>query len=394
MTFNKRKDIAGLFNNEPPIFMGSNKLSFILDNNSNLDELLDLWRYSREIPNTFDKIVFGDRTNRSTVKIKFHTHDLLKKLLIDFTYKNKRLIIDKKVEFINIDFEDGLYCENIIFLKDVFFHNCTFKNVLIKTCSLPCLLIKFGKISDNMEIIDIKSAKVTITQVRTTPDTLLRIVNNLIILLSIDNLILQSWGEIKNSKIIRLSLKDLTLNSNLIINNTYFKCKNWQTACILKNEELKRNNFVESLKFQAEEKKLLEIELNDNKTLSNLSDRFSLLLGKIVNDHGQDWGKAVWFTLGVLFFTFAIFSLPNPLYYINSELNIFCSYWGVLTSKEFWGDLVKYISPTEYELLSKYIKTSSAHEFIKLCGIGVYMLGKIFIPYGVYEVIKAFRKYK
>ena len=35
MTFNKRKDIVGLFNNEPPIFMGSNKLSFILDDNSN-----------------------------------------------------------------------------------------------------------------------------------------------------------------------------------------------------------------------------------------------------------------------------------------------------------------------------------------------------------------------
>ena len=33
-------------------------------------------------------------------------------------------------------------------------------------------------------------------------------------------------------------------------------------------------------------------------------------------------------------------------------------------------------------------------EFIKLGGIVVYMIGKIFIPYGVYEVIKAFRKYR
>ena len=41
-----------------------------------------------------------------------------------------------------------------------------------------------------------------------------------------------------------------------------------------------------------------------------------------------------------------------------------------------------------------YIKTSSAHEILKIGGIGVYMFGKIFVPYGIFEIIKAFRKYR
>ena len=248
--------------------------------------------------------------SKNIFNVEFDLHLVLTKILDIDMAKFDPLQIDVEIKFMNIEFNKGISAYAVNFKKNIVFKNCKFETISFHRCNFDILNVSLGQIPKVAEIANCTASEICFTQIRTSPDTYLRIVDSdPIELLSIDTSILQGWGEIKNSKIIRLSLKYLTLNSNLIINNTYFKCKNWQTACILKNEELKRNNFVESLKFQAEEKKLLEIELNDNKTLSNLSDRFSLLLGKIVNDHGQNWVLALGWTILIWIVTFAIFSL-------------------------------------------------------------------------------------
>ena len=281
-------------------------------------------------------------------------------------------IFNKELKFLGCTMENDMCIQQTTFNHDIYIQGCKFINIIFDTVVfVPNRFVYFWE--DywwGIEEIGLWNQK-----------------------LSIINTNINSTLVFKEFNCQNIDLNNSTVNQ-YINNLSPIKPINWETACILKNEELKRNNFVESLIYQAEEKKLLEIELNANKTWSNWADRFSLYLGKVFHNHGQNWLLALGWTILIWIGTFAVFSLPNPIYYINSELNIFCSYLGVLTSKEFWGDLVKYISPTEYELLSIYIKTSSAHGFIKFLGIVVYFIGKIFIPYGVYEVIKAFRKYK
>ena len=283
-------------------------------------------------------------------------------------------IIDNS-KFIEVDFQKEGDFKTVIFENQVEFVRCRFGDRgAFWNCSFNTLIFENIRLEDKSHIY-----------FGETKGAMLQLVSS----------VLLGRIDFNNDDIKKLNLFGSVVRGTLNrIKFNAFKCENKETACILKDEELKRNNTIQALEYQAEEKKLLEIELNANKTWSNWADRFSLYLGKVFHNHGQNWLLALGWTILIWIGTFAVFSLPNPIYYINSELNIFCSYWGVLTSKEFWGDLVKYISPTEYELLSIYIKTSSAHGFIKFLGIVVYFIGKIFIPYGVYEVIKAFRKYK
>ena len=227
----------------------------------------------------------------------------------------------------------------------------------------------------------------------------------------------------------KINFEGSQVNDNLSIELSTEKCANWETACILKNEELKRNNTIKALEYQAKEKKLYTKHLHDNKTWSNLLDRFSLLLGKIVNNHGMSWGRALLFTLWVWIFSFTIFSLPNYLFWDifkwevlliamsyllckNSKLSkqtlLYVFYLvslGILfyVGRETinWGDylegLIEYFVPTKYDTLIDYVRnfpTDMWLRIVTICGIVVYFIGKIFIPYGVYEVIKAFRKYR
>ena len=164
-------------------------------------------------------------------------------------------------------------------------------------------------------------------------------------------------------------------------------CANWETACILKNEELKRNNIIKALEYKAEEKNLY--------ICKNGSEQFSLWLSWISNNHGQSWKRGVGFTLVVwlLFFTLFYLSLlgmndASTLYYkvFKQDLN-FNSYISLM---------IQYLSPTDYQMLADYIQNTPnklLEWIVKFSGICFYLLGKALVPYGIYEVVQAFRKF-
>ena len=248
--------------------------------------------------------------------------------------------------------------------------------------------------------------------------------------IAITNTVINGRIDFNNVSISHLDLSNTVVIGNGVIstdNLNVEKYHSWKTALFLKHEAIKISNTIESLKYQAEEKKLYTKHLHDNKTWSNLLDRFSLLLGEIVNNHGHSWGRAILFTLWVWVFSFTIFSLPNYFFtpiFIGEVLLVAMSYLlceksklskqtllyvfylvslGILfyIGRETinWGDylegLIEYFVPTKYDTLITYVEgISNRGNLLTICGIGVYFIGKIFIPYGVYEVIKAFRKYR
>ena len=210
---------------------------------------------------------------------------------------------------------------------------------------------------------------------------------------------------------------------------------NFDTACILKNEELKKNNTIKALEFKAIEKDLYtsELESKKDKTIQNWAEILSLKLSKLSNNHGQDWFRAVLFTLisGLMFFTlsqvfFYIGIIQGVfLLYLSFILNIYIYYFyslilDVVKKEEKYYILIhlaftfisliavllltktntnlnfyclikngfNYFIPTNFDLI-KNIDTNISN----LIGFSIfYILGKLAIGYGIFEVIQAFRK--
>ncbi len=296
----------------------------------------------------------------------------------------------------DVDFKRSKFNGDISFTYTTFMNNGAFADIpLLKTISFYGILLNdkshiyFYETNKDLKDSDIKDSKITITNT---------VINGRIDFNS-DNI---KTIDLKGSDIIGLG----TLN----LMGFDPKCENYQTATILKNEAIKRNNIIKALEYKAEEKKLYAKALKhhakekiksifkktnqpDDKNIANIkgvqwiSEILSILLSRISNNHGQNWIRAVIFTIGIWIIFFGIFYAIVPAGVLNinqKELTVFN-----LFAPEFF----KYLIPTDYKLLVKYVDYSEMSSWLKALGASVYFVGKIFIAYGVFETIEAFRKF-
>ena len=248
----------------------------------------------------------------------------------------------------------------------------------------------------------------------------------------------------------KIDLQDTIIKGSLHLIDYTPKCENWYTASLLKNEEIKISNNVRALHYKIEERKLYSKELNeilffkwlnfskrnitsrifndfspipnvseilvysnnlinsildtsyaksdDNDTtlesrahkkhfFSFLWDQVSLLLSNSVNGHGENWMNAALFTLGVWIIPFIIcyYSLGFEDICIND------------VKEKFGAGLFRYFNPTDYKQIIAYynkVEIFSSNLVYTIVGTFVYILGKMLIPYGIYETVKAFRKFE
>jgi hypothetical protein len=149
-----------------------------------------------------------------------------------------------------------------------------------------------------------------------------------------------------------------------------------ETFRIIKHQLLQQNNVIEAEKYDKLEKqtlleeKDLEAIFEDNvlKTFKILfTDYFVLKLNKYSNNHKTSWLYALIFTLVVSFISHSILSI--------SESNDFCD--GL--------KFIKLLNPIDF---SFYSDAHSGKIYT------VYFVAKIFIGFGIYQLIQAFRKYR
>ncbi len=214
---------------------------------------------------------------------------------------------------------------------------------------------------------------------------------------------------LQSIKVEKIDLKDSTITGNINFEDVDFKEGNRKTYLKVKNELLKQNNKIDSLEYKSKELNhyLKEIDVkskfynnlyNSNKksdwilgvimlplllfkALCKKQSREVILLyiNKLSNSFGQSWVRGVFFTLFIWIFYFCLYKIMGcytfDIKYLNETLGEALSY--------FWlfGGL--------NEL--KDIKTMKFN--ISLLEIVPYILGKIFIAFGIYQTIAAFRKY-
>ena len=294
--------------------------------------------------------------------------------------------------------------------------------------------------------------------------------------------------DLNNANVKEINLETSSVVGQGVISyviNFFDNIYDWETACIFKNEEIKKNNNIKALKYKAIEAKLYKEHLKDkgDKSLRTRAEIFSLGLSELSNNHGQDWFRAVLFTLiiGLLFFTLSqvflyicitqvifilLFSFIIYLYLYDAYLYLYDAYlylydaylylykyrfykkkYHILIDGTFIfilliilvviinrvninpnlyyfiKDFFNYLIPTNFDLMKAVAKiditvslnpnmkineliettvNASSNSTASYSNLGIfnligfysfYILGKLSIGYGVFEVVQAFRKF-
>jgi hypothetical protein len=146
---------------------------------------------------------------------------------------------------------------------------------------------------------------------------------------------------------------------------------------IIKNELKVSGNIINSLEFHKSEMQIYHRELNESKD-SNWNDRIILEFSKISNNYGIKWKKGLTFTLlsGLFFYVLFLLLISNDLRFEFSNESI------GKTIKHYF----EFLNVTNWNFKPFGINDYS-YAYIIL------FIGKIFIGYGYFQTIQAFRKY-
>ena len=143
-----------------------------------------------------------------------------------------------------------------------------------------------------------------------------------------------------------------------------------ETFRIIKNEFLKINNRIDALEYHKREMKEYRKELYKEKHCKKIEDKFILFLNRCSTNYGTNPIQGVLVTLGLAFIFYYAFML--------------------LSNSPDWT-----LGEAFFRLLNPAHSYSYLNEFQPNCW--AYLtngLGRVFIGFGYYQTIQAFRKYK
>ncbi|RXM41593.1 hypothetical protein [Flavobacterium sp. YO64] len=158
-------------------------------------------------------------------------------------------------------------------------------------------------------------------------------------------------------------------------NNSVIEKWDRKTIRAIKRELVNTHNQIDYLRFKAYELNAYKKEKN-----KNWRDSFILFFNKHSNYFGLDWTKGFVFTgiIGLIFYllylcTYAIV-MKNTLYFPH-------------TIEDFFVGYLKFLNP--FSLFKSPIENAETYFFPLL----FFMIGKIFISYGIVQTVQAFRKF-
>lgn len=234
---------------------------------------------------------------------------------------------------------------------------------------------------------------------------------------------------IQDSKLDRIKLDKSTLIGDINIENVETEYDSRESIAKIKNEYFQRNDIVNLLFYKAKEMKyysehldfknkfitnifrwftknwfyntigicflpiLLLLSLLPIKSLEKVREYTLLYLNRISNSFGMSWGQGVLFTCVTAWLFFALINTwgvkSTPLFV-----------WGWNGSDSF-GEVWKYYLHMFYlidfkDKFNDIIKDGIIkHDSIELNALGdtLFFVSKIFVSYGIYQTISAFRKY-
>ncbi|WP_435579438.1 hypothetical protein [Gilvibacter sp.] len=197
--------------------------------------------------------------------------------------------------------------------------------------------------------------------------------------LNITDVTFKSLCSIECSNFNEIILSNVIFNDPLHFIYDKIKISNSLTCKTLKQQFLRKNDYINSLEFHQREMNSVLAEKRDSK---KYADYMVLFLSQLSNNFGTDWIRGVFFTIGMAIILFPIFIvLASP------NLEFGASFSGVNYAidnylSEFW------------------IFFNPAHKLSSFQGLeigfwagAIDFLGRISIVFGSYQTAQAFRKF-
>jgi len=168
------------------------------------------------------------------------------------------------------------------------------------------------------------------------------------------------------------------LNNRSFLKTRLVELNNWKiTLRTIKQELQKTENRIDFNRFRSYEMAAYYKELNWS---SNFKDKFILCATKHSTDFGNSWTKAFWFTIisGLIWFLI-LYRIENTGSFNPAKANDF-----------FVGAFRFFLVTDFYNPLLENSKIYLTNSYSWL----VFIIGKIFIAFGIYEMVQSFRKFK
>lgn len=336
----------------------------------------------------FSRSIFHGDVFLNSVELK--KYDGSSKTLINFYqsvfHKNlffNKVVLNRQCIFDECQFHGNLSLDSTTTSDVISFINASVNNVIISTEESNCVInnLELSKINlygrFDIEGYTLNAIKAQFANFRES--SLLRIYDCQI--KSINFYSMVNYGLIclidNKDNIKEISFKYATNKGSIEVENTEIpSITDRKTARLLKDSALKSNNHIDAVKYKRLEAKKYSEE-NDIK----YHEKILFLLNGCSNKHGTSWVRALWVTsLITLFFSLLILffgqetnnglsNISNSTFWDQLQL----IYIGLLNIVNFDGDL-KEVNLNKYGYLLLFVS-------------------KIFITYGYYQFISAFRKY-
>lgn len=371
--------------------------------------------------------------NDNIIPVSISYNDFLLKAKFDGISSNREIIVEKcifsdEVDFSNSVFHKRVSIKNCKFKKGVKFNRVNFINdfSFINNEVYGCISFENSIFEGKIELIDIKGEIGGINLNESVIKSFLEL-NGLTSSLNLPekssiklkNVFVEPNGYLmirnvnENQKFTgEVDFTNANLLGNVVLKNIYLKRffltnavmvggfytehlhfkeeSDSQTYVRLKNEALKNNNSIKAMQYREKEMSSYSKELNSQRSLSNffawLTDESILFLNTVSNKNGLSWLRGIFFTLVcaiVFFWIINFFGIEDGQ-----------SRFFILDFKTFHFEGVGEIWK---RFLNMFYLIDFKEKFqgIELNAIGetVFFVSKIFISYGIYQIVVAFRKF-
>lgn len=159
-----------------------------------------------------------------------------------------------------------------------------------------------------------------------------------------------------------------------------------ETFRIIKNQLIQQNNIIDSTEFYYLENKALSEE-KASRVFKLSFDGMMLFLNRISNRHRTSYVRGILFTLisGILFYYLSVINSSKYIIAFNINCDII---------QDNISGYFSFIIPTH---TFDYLGKDFVKQYVEKSNYWFYIfdfIGRIFVGYGIYQTIQAFRKYK
>ena len=197
-----------------------------------------------------------------------------------------------------------------------------------------------------------------------------------------------AYFEFENSKMTEVFLSETDFPKSIRLNEKMNPAQAQLAFGQLHSAFLKQGDNIRALEYQSREIEALYNSLSFLKrSFPFVSfNKINLGFNKLSNNFGRDWGRGIVFSIGVGITFFYLLVISTQEYHFGFPITF---------DEKLFFAFLKFINPLRFFDTENLFKVGDKDSFLHLSGASYLcdFLGRVFIAYGFYQTIQAFRRF-